>query len=238
MRAGGWRQLTWRPNKRAAAADFFESDETSNPMEAEAKRIKAAEERAAAPRTTVPEARLRLALTGRVLQTAATIRPTFEAAPMQHDFFTNPMAKNDAKENTPPPPVTLRGSNPNYNPSQPYGRAGNSQMSAREAEAREAAMESLQALIRGSERQSGDHATAGTATATGTRLRGGWASAATEPSHIAGPIRAGANTAEAQGARRTAVRNVSRYTNGGHADSKRDEPARSVELAGVDDDAD
>ena len=104
MRAGGWRQLTRRPNKRAAAADFFESDETSNPMEAEAKRIKAAEERAAAPRTTLPAPRLRLALTGRVLQTAATTRPTFEAAPMQHDCSTNPMAMNDDKENTPPPP--------------------------------------------------------------------------------------------------------------------------------------
>ena len=79
------------------------------------------------------------------------------------------------------------------------------QMSAREAEAREAAMESLQALIRGSERQSGDHATAGTATATGTRLRGGWASTTTEPGHTVGPSRAATNTAETQGARHTAV---------------------------------
>ena len=78
-------------------------------------------------------------------------------------------------------------------------------MSASEAEAREAAMESLQALIRGPQRQPGDHATAGTAIATGTRLRGGWASATTEPGHTAGPSRAMANTAETQGTRRTAV---------------------------------
>ena len=148
---------------------------------------------------------MRLALTGRVLQTAATTRPTFEAAPMQHDCSTNPMAMNDAKENTPPPPGILRGPNPNYNPSQPHGRAGNLQTSASEAEAREAAMESLRALIRGPQRQQGDHATAGPASATGTRLRGGWASATAEPGHTAGPSRARANIAETQGARRTAV---------------------------------
>jgi hypothetical protein len=47
-RVGGWRQLTRRPNKRAAAADFFEPDGISNPIEAEAKRIKAADSDAGA----------------------------------------------------------------------------------------------------------------------------------------------------------------------------------------------